>query len=197
MDIWSDCCVQCSQFEGDQIMACKFTYSATDGSINTGYNVTAAVGPGAANRRDDVLLVQYFLGSIYANSTLFQPPRQPPDGDWIKVDGSAGTQTFQWIKYFQTETKRIGFTIWPDGRIDACPKPNAQTPIHHARYTISIMNGAFATARPDVDMTELENAIDIPQELASAIAGLLFDFTDQASGRHSFRRAGARCVPAM
>ncbi len=45
------------------------------------------------NRRDDVMLVQYFLRGIYSNPTAFQPPLIPPNGKLIKVDGFHGPQT--------------------------------------------------------------------------------------------------------
>src|SRR3954451_22502313 len=74
------------------------------------------VGVGRANRRDDVLLVQFFLAALRSDllrsgeravnhtnkkGTNFNSPvpTRPP----IKVDGTCGSDTAAYIKHFQAE----------------------------------------------------------------------------------------------
>ena len=51
------------------------------------YNVDAPVGPGARNRRDDVMLVQFLLKRYYKHFKAFKP-----QGDMV-VDGLCGPTT--------------------------------------------------------------------------------------------------------
>src|SRR5262245_38868920 len=91
------------------------------------YNVTFSVGPGrdynwqdddgnwkhahrgAINRRDDVMLVQYFLKRIYQ----FTPGLIAPEGI-MTVDGFNGPITQRWIVAFQNDVKNAGLSILPD-----------------------------------------------------------------------------------
>src|SRR5262245_15444992 len=61
------------------------------------YNVSEAVGPGARNRRDDVLLVQFLLKRYYKYFGAYRPA-----GD-LPVDGLFGPTTYRWIRAFQQE----------------------------------------------------------------------------------------------
>jgi hypothetical protein len=74
------------------------------------YVVDDAVGAACRNRRDDVLLVQFFLrvlGSRTVNGTkeTFQPQSEPP----LAIDGVCGRRTIAAIKTFQTQfNKAVG-----------------------------------------------------------------------------------------
>ena len=148
------------------------------------YNVHAAVGPGAPNRRDDVLLVQHLLRQIYSRPVSFAPPLVPLAGPPLVVDGMAGPVTFQWIVHFQKEGKARGNNIATDGRVDRAR--GFVGSLSGTQYTILFMNNAFRTARPDVDHLWL--AADCPPPLAN---GLIESSKPSAGGA-----AGAPQVPA-
>lgn len=112
------------------------------------YDVHAAVGRGAPNRRDDTMLVQHLLREVYSRPAAFAPPLVPPSGPPITVDGVAGPQTFEWILHFQKELKARGRNIATDGRIDRAR--GAVGLLSGTVYTILFLNSAFLKARPDV-----------------------------------------------
>lgn len=85
------------------------------------YTVESAVGIGAANKREDVLLVQFFLRiameerKIFGREDRFLPPGEKP----ISIDGRFGRQTAAYIKFFQDETSKLsGFPGRGDSRVD-------------------------------------------------------------------------------
>lgn len=117
-----------------------------DGHI---FNVNMAVGPAAANRWDDVMLVQYLLKRIYASPSSFNPPLHPPAGDSIKVDGRFGRSTARWINHFQREVNdRGGVPIRPDGRVDKSDSGGISS-ISQTVYTIVALNKGLETVDPD------------------------------------------------
>jgi hypothetical protein len=83
------------------------------------YSVDQPVGNGGVNRRDDVLLVQFFLRVAQeedkaSGGDRFQPPGERP----ITIDGAFGRQTANYIKFFQEESNRRAGGIRADQRID-------------------------------------------------------------------------------
>ena len=68
------------------------------------YVVDRAVGPGRANQRDDVLLVQFFLRvlgprPVEHTTESFLPPALQN----LAIDGAFGTRTAEAIKVFQAQ----------------------------------------------------------------------------------------------
>lgn len=66
------------------------------------YGIDLPVGTGKANRRDDVLLVQFFLKSISRTTDSvtkesYSPPGQSP----LQVDGVFGPRTAAYLKHFE------------------------------------------------------------------------------------------------
>lgn len=128
------------------------------------YNINSAVGPGAANRRDDVLLVQYLLQEAFKGPSFQKEPGS------VSVDGRPGPQTFAAILHFQKVTKKLGKgqSITTDGRVD--PPVGEQTlgSISKTKYTIIFMNQAYKSARP-LDYPRVSRAGDCPSELRNLI----------------------------
>jgi len=121
------------------------------------YNVDEAVGSRAPNRRQDVLLVQYFLKIIFDNPIAFQPRLPTLPGPPLTVDGISGPITLRAIKTFQELCKAKGMLIATDGRVDK------------AESTILFLNKAYRKVRPN-DFRNIANAADCPRDLASAVA---------------------------
>jgi len=74
-----------------------------------------AVGTNAPNKRDDVLLVQYFLKRIYEKPEDQQLSR--PSTPMV-VDGYFGPTTRNWILMFQRDYESYCAPVFADGRVD-------------------------------------------------------------------------------
>jgi hypothetical protein len=131
------------------------------------YNVHAAVGPGAPNRRDDVLLVQYFLHVIFHNTSAYNPPMTPIDGPDLAVSGVCDSTTAKWIMEFQKQGVARKKNIATDGVVDRATKSWIGTH-SHTQYTITFLNFAYRTARP-ANYDFLPGAGDCPHDLAEAL----------------------------
>jgi hypothetical protein len=137
------------------------------------YNVTLPVGPGCPNRRDDVLLVQYFLRK------LFNSPRGRDDFfEDVAVDGICGPITSRAIRVFQKRQNRLGNPCVVDGRVDRAR--GAFTNIGDTVYTILWMNHTYRLVLKDENKPpdlrdpprrffDLDQENDCPDELRAAI----------------------------
>ena len=129
------------------------------GGFRRPYNINSAVGFNAANRNDDVMLVQFLLrlwgGEHYGPPTGRTRDDPPPTGPveamlpirhFFKgmgpmlqdvlpaVDGNCDGVTKTWIMMFQMYNKRILTTI--DGRVD--PIPNQPDPRTNTMLLLNI-----------------------------------------------------------
>ncbi|MGH3146614.1 MAG: hypothetical protein ACRDTR_12515, partial [Rubrobacter sp.] len=73
------------------------------------YNVTYAVGSAGYNVIEDVELVQFFLQQIYRNPAKAGLPPSPKGA--MKVDGSCGPVTRNWIVKYQLDVANKGKLI--------------------------------------------------------------------------------------
>ena len=124
------------------------------------YNVDGPVGPGGLNKREDVLLVQYFLNAAFETPKFADSPFT---GD-MKNDGVPDQTTFAAILHFQTVMKRKGSTIATDGRVDPPTGEQIRGSISNTQYTILFLNLAYALDRPD-DWPAVSEATDCPPDL--------------------------------
>jgi len=133
------------------------------------YNVGETVGPGAPNRRIDVLLVQFFLKVIIDNPQTFNRPMPPPPGRPMVVDGIAGEITFRSIKAFQ-EHIRIGgqLSIVSDGRIHRAVGSGFGA-VSKSQFTITFLNTAYKAVRP-AQFRNISDSADCPGDLAAAVS---------------------------
>jgi hypothetical protein len=156
-------------------------YDADEGLKIMFYNVSMTVGKEKdPNRRDDVLLVQYFLHEIYANPLKVDPAVFPggitigtvgPDGIGIpekpvKVDGFCGPQTRKWIGWFQGQMSTIGFPLHRDSRVHKAK--GFESKIKNTIYTIRMLNLMFQQVHPYI-FDDLENHWEVPPEVRSSI----------------------------
>lgn len=152
-----------------------------DGYDGHFYNVNMAVGPAAANRWDDVMLVQYLLKRIYGSPARFQPPLHPPAPDGIKIDGRFGRTTAKWIRHFQQEVAdRGGVPIRIDGRVDKSDNGGVSS-ISQTVYTIIALNKGLQLVDPDSFNNPSVDG-ECPPELLRQIGELVIDVTVPISG---------------
>ena len=115
-------------------------------NIRVLYLVDAGVGRGSANRRDDVMLVQFFINALWGKSpdkkTVFGGSGAAP-----AIDGVCGPITISAIETFQRwywEHPARGDFV--DARVDPLPIGRLYGPLHHVPYTIIGLNVNFAFA---------------------------------------------------
>lgn len=126
---------------------------------NVVYTVSKEVGPGCPNRRDDVLLVQYFLREVP------KYVRCPPDlkGAKVDVNGITSKAFFDQILTFQKAAlKASGLSISTDGKVSPIPR----TP--KVLYTLQMLGGVYKSNRP-TDFPNITLASDCPAELSKAL----------------------------
>ena len=120
------------------------------------------VGRGSANRRDDVLLVQFFLNALWGKS----PDKKTIIGDSCKplaIDGVCGRITITAIETFQKwYWQQPSFT---DGRVDTLPPGRQLGPLHNLPYTIIGLNVNFGFAFSVDRHSRLSKEPSFPAEL--------------------------------
>lgn len=128
------------------------------------YNLDAAVGKGAANKREDVLLVQYLLKT----SANIPGKFRAEVGGVTQVAGKWGEFDEMLLGLVQKEWARLGTKTWQDSRIDPVPAKGGTTPVHNAQYKILTLNAIYASLRP-ADFPRIAEVADCPGELRAAI----------------------------
>ncbi len=129
------------------------------------YNVDLTVGPGSPNRRDDVLLVQFFIKSVFDNTSRFNPPFAPlplQPGRVFKVDGIAGPITFGAIKHYQATLAAQGTLMLDKDRVERAGRGTGIT-------TILFLNRDFKSVRGN-DFNNIGMAADCPLDLKDAVS---------------------------
>jgi hypothetical protein len=128
------------------------------------YNVSEAVGPGARNRRDDVLLVQFLLKRYY---TYFGACR--PAGE-LAVDGHFGPTTHRWIRAFQQELNGGSDrgSVYANGVVARAQSEHGE--LSRKYYTILFLN-AFVRLNEPTTFEALPDDPEMPPDLAAALGG--------------------------
>ncbi len=140
-----------------------FVDTAPGTTLPVFYNVVHAVGNVCPNQKDDVMLVQYLLISLYEKL----PSAVRPKGN-IGVTGFCGGATHNWILKFQLDvsSQRPG-EIAVDRRVDRVRNNTLIGSLTKTTYTLAILNAnvihhnkeAFlATPR----MVPLQNPLNVP-----------------------------------
>ena len=113
------------------------------------YDVTHAVGRGGSNDKLDVMLVQFFLFSIYLDSgwpveSIFRVDVMPRDGGKaiFPMNGTFTPGLITWIEAFQQASNQQGLgPLSVDGKIShAGTAWGNRHPTIHKKYTIQVLN---------------------------------------------------------
>ena len=122
------------------------------------YDIEASVGRSGANRRGDVLLVQFLLITALKNE-LFKDAGAAP----VQANGVPDQPTMDAILLFQKQLRKQGRAYAVvDGRFDPVGE-HAKTP-SGAQYAMITLNMAFDSIRPD-SLKNLAGLKDCPAEL--------------------------------
>jgi hypothetical protein len=133
------------------------------------WNVSSSVGYTCRNKKEDVLLVQFFLNAIFDDLE--------EDGAKCKVparlvpDGSFGGKTWGAIKWFQKEVK---LNLVADGMVSATDGTRYFTPKRGMMYTIHALNGIYRYSRSHY-FDDIRKDSSIPAVLSSHLSGPLPD----------------------
>ena len=124
-------------------MACE-----ADGpsGVDRYYTVENSVGAGGLNRKDDAMLIQFFLDRIYKHP--FSDYKPPVGTGPMKVDGQCGPITRRYITDFQQTVQSRdlpGGDVVVDGRVD--PVLNAKNDAL-GRRSIVLLNRLHAKYYP-------------------------------------------------
>lgn len=135
-----------------------------NGFMRCVFFVDAAVGPGRPNRRDDVLLVQFFLRAMWTRENrpgdkqTMGVPGKPP----LAVDGRFGPDTQAAIKRFQDLYHEGKLS---DGVVDVVPPGQSVGPHRRLPYTMIGLNTMFAGFFGKEKHLLISDEPDFPHEL--------------------------------
>lgn len=136
------------------------------------YSVDSPVGQNHTNKRDDVLLVQFFLKVISEHDRLYMPPGQSP----IQIDGIHGPQTSAYIRQYQLENSRrnpgakAGGTLKQDGIVHPIQAGSPVSPVSSTLYTIVALNLSYGRARGTEMLRDITKDPLFPAGLRPSIA---------------------------
>jgi hypothetical protein len=154
------------------------------------YNVVHAVGEGCPNQKDDVMLVQYLLMSVYEKL----PSSARPKGD-IGVTGYCGGATRNWILKFQLDANKAcpGATA-ADGRVDRIREKSLIGTMSKMTYTLAILNANAIYYNPEKftklpQLVPLQNPAEVPPPSADTFV------TITASGKIIIHPSGPMLIP--
>jgi hypothetical protein len=140
--------------------------------IRVCYFTDSTVGLGCANRREDVLLVQFLLKSISRKTDpdaheMFAVPGERP----IAIDGICGPGTVAAIKRFQTFTigDRNPNSPKIDGQIDISRPGHLITTRTNSVYTIIVLNVNFGYFNGSERHAALFREPEFPYELTDIL----------------------------
>lgn len=122
-----------------------------------------------ANRRDDVMLVQYLLKRVYQQGQNCNPPLKDTGAASLKIDGLYGPKTQKAITNFQLEMRRNGRSIATDGCVDPERGDSATSSISKTGYTISWLNKYFWILYPEL-APDISVDPECPAELKQAVS---------------------------
>lgn len=133
--------------------------------MRVAFLVNSGVGRSQANRREDTLLVQFFLNRIWNRAEkgeAYGVPGKPP----LPIDGVCGANTIAAIQRFQTlYYGAYGDVTIKDGIVHPTPAGRTHGPVHKQTYTILALNLMFATEYGQEKHILILNEPNFPNEL--------------------------------
>jgi hypothetical protein len=116
------------------------------------YNIDYPVGAGAANLKDDVMLVQTLLHILYFETDPEETGHNftPLPGEEIAVSGECDPTTRRYIVHFKKEVMRLGWRLHPDEVFDPMRdnEPNKKSTLSKTYYAFSRLLNVCGTTNP-------------------------------------------------
>jgi hypothetical protein len=140
-----------------------------DSSFKLCYTVDHAVGTACPNKRDDVLLVQFFLkvNAEGPQKAKYTPPGKPP----ITCDGNWGPTSQAYLNKYIAENSAANPTspLTKDGRVDPVVGGKPTGSISGNTYTILALNASFKNVRGVPAMLDITTDPKFPSDLRPSI----------------------------
>ena len=133
------------------------------------WNVSSSVGYTCRNKKEDVLLVQFFLNAIFEDASEDCPKLKVPAR--LEPDGLFGGKTWGAIKWFQ---KEIRLNLVADGMVSETDGTRYFTPKQGMMYTIHALNGIYRYTRSHY-FDDIRKDSTIPAVLSGHLSGPLPD----------------------
>jgi hypothetical protein len=132
------------------------------------YTVEQPVGVASANRRDDVLLVQFFLRVISDDPTK---PQYKLPGLPFQIDGSCGRQTIDYIRNYQQTNSDLNpnSPLVRDGVVDPPRGGHGHGSISHRLYTIFALNNSYMNFRGRQALNDITQDALFPSDLLPSV----------------------------
>ena len=139
------------------------------GSLKLAYTVDFAVGTGCANKRDDALLVQFFLKVVSEGpqKDAFTPPGRPA----IATDGIWGPNSQAYLDQFinANSAQNPSAPLKKDGRVDAVVGGKLKGSLTGLVYTILALNNSYRGVRGNAAMLDITTDALFPAELRPSL----------------------------
>src|SRR5262245_32973690 len=129
------------------------------------FNVDAIVGENGVNRREDVLLVQYFLKKVATRLAGQQPITQIIQK--IQVSGTMDRATIDAIRAFQEDSRRLSPATVVDGRVSVARGFS----YGGGSWTIALLNQILKANFPNL-WPRIQDFSDCPAEIKARVAEL-------------------------
>ena len=133
------------------------------------YTIDQAVGAGCPNKRDDVLLVQFFLkvNAEGPQKTQYTPPSKGP----ITCDGIWGPNSQAYLDQYISANSAANpvAPLTQDGRVDPVSGGKFLGAIHGNLYTIMSLNNSYRLVRGMAALADITTDGLFPSELRPSL----------------------------
>jgi hypothetical protein len=133
------------------------------------YTIDQAVGNGCPNRRDDVLLVQFFLKVVSEGpqKSEFTPAGRGP----MNTDGGWGPASQAYLNQFivVNSAQNPGSPLTQDGRVDPVVGGRVTGSQTGHVYTILALNTSYKNVRGPAALQDVTTDSAFPQELRPSL----------------------------
>lgn len=141
-------------------------------SLKLVYTIDLAVGNGCPNRRDDVLLVQFFLKVVSEGpqKSEFTPAGRGP----MQTDGVWGPVSQAYLNQFiavpaKLNSQNPGAPLTQDGRVDPVVGGRTTGSLTGNVYTILALNTSYKNVRSVFALQDITTDPVFPQELRRSL----------------------------
>ena len=139
------------------------------GALKLVYTVDFAVGTGCPNKKDDAMLVQFFLKVVSEGpqKSVFTPPGRPP----LSTDGVWGPDSQAYLNRFisANSTQNPGAPLKQDGRVDPVVGGKITGSLSGLVYTILALNTSYKGVRGVAAMLDITTDALFPQALRPSL----------------------------
>jgi hypothetical protein len=144
-------------------------YLIAEPTLKLVYTIDQAVGNGCPNRRDDVLLVQFFLKVVSEGpqTSQYTPAGRGP----MNADGTWGPTSQAYLNQYIAANSALnpGAPLTQDGRVDPVVGGHVTGSRSGHLYTILALNNTYKNVRGPLALADITTDPLFPQELRPSL----------------------------